>query len=55
MNRHFLFASNANICAIMKGGFTFAEGGVQTQMLHHKAFRFRLYPTTEQIILIRQM
>ncbi|WP_373233264.1 helix-turn-helix domain-containing protein, partial [Cohnella sp.] len=24
-------------------------------MLHHKAFRFRLYPTTEQIILIRQM
>ncbi|WP_373229858.1 helix-turn-helix domain-containing protein, partial [Cohnella sp.] len=24
-------------------------------MLHRKAFRFRLYPSTEQIILIRQM
>ncbi|WP_438804170.1 helix-turn-helix domain-containing protein [Paenibacillus oleatilyticus] len=24
-------------------------------MLHHKAFRFRIYPTEEQTTLIRQM
>ncbi|WP_407668126.1 helix-turn-helix domain-containing protein, partial [Paenibacillus tyrfis] len=29
--------------------------GGESRMLHHKAFRFRIYPTEEQTTLIHQM
>ncbi|WP_306567879.1 helix-turn-helix domain-containing protein [Paenibacillus elgii] len=51
MNQH-LLCTNANIRAII---VIKSQKEVNSSMLHHKAFRFRIYPTEEQTKLIRQM
>ncbi|WP_371860740.1 helix-turn-helix domain-containing protein, partial [Paenibacillus elgii] len=44
MNQH-LLCMNTNICAII---MMKSPKEVNARMLHHKAFRFRIYPTEEQ-------
>ncbi|WP_337589615.1 helix-turn-helix domain-containing protein, partial [Paenibacillus sp. A3] len=51
MNQHILY-TNANICSII---VIKSPKEVNLRMLHHKAFRFRIYPTEEQTTLIHQM
>ncbi|WP_338121957.1 helix-turn-helix domain-containing protein, partial [Paenibacillus elgii] len=48
MNQHHL-CTNENICTII---VIKSPKEVSANMLHHKAFRFRIYPTEEQTTLI---
>ncbi|MFB0865421.1 helix-turn-helix domain-containing protein, partial [Paenibacillus oleatilyticus] len=51
MNQY-LLCIHENICAII---VVKLRKEVDARMLHHKAFRFRIYPTEEQTTLIHQM